>query len=66
MHLSYERFGRYSGVKQYTFRQLISSDIAKIEMVFNLIIHHSIMITCISYEITFTLSLPNWIDIPPL
>ena len=36
-------------------------------MVFNsLIIHHLIMITCISYEIVFTISLPKLINIAPL
>ena len=32
----------------------------------SLIIHHLVMITYISYEIVFTISLPKLIDIAPL
>ena len=53
-----------TGVKQCTFHWLISIDIAQKGMVLNsLIIHHLIMITCISYEIIFAMSLPKLIDI---
>ena len=52
------------GVKQCTFHWLISDDIEKKEMVLNsLIIHHLIMMTCISYEIILTTSLPKLINI---
>ena len=45
----------------------ISHDIAQKEMVINSsIIHHLIMITCISYEIIFTISLPKLINIAAL
>ena len=55
-----------SRVKQCTFQWLISNDISHKEMVFNgWVIHHLIMITCISYEIIFTISLPKLIDIAP-
>ena len=40
----------FTGVKQCTFQWLISNDIAHREMVFNcLVIHHLIMMACISY-----------------
>ena len=53
-----------TGVKQCTFHWLISSDIAQNEMVLSsLIIHHLIIITCISHEIMFTISLPKLINI---
>ena len=56
-----------TGVKQCIFQWLISNDIAQNETVFNgLIIHHLIMIICISYEITFTIYLPKFINIAPL
>ena len=56
-----------TGVKQCTFQGLISNDIAQKEMVFNgLVIHHLIMITCISYEFIFTISLPQLINRAPL
>ena len=52
---------------QRTFQRLISNDIAHKEMVFkSLVIHHLIMITCISFEIVFTVSLPKLINIAPL
>ena len=55
-----------TGVKLCTFRWLISHDIAQKEMVLNSsIIHHLIIITCISYEIIFTKSLPKLINIAP-
>ena len=51
-----------TGVKLCTFHWLISNGIAQKERVLNgLISHHSIMITCISYEIIFTISLPKLI-----
>ena len=56
-----------TGVKQCTFHWLISNDIAQNEMVYSsLIIHHMIMITCISYAIMFTISVPILITIAPL
>ena len=56
-----------TGVKQCTFRWLISHDSAQKEMVLiSLIIHHLIMITCISYAIIFTLALPILINIASL
>ena len=59
--------GSITGVKQCTFQWLISNDIAQIETVFNsLIIHHLILITCISYEMMFTISLPKLINIAPV
>ena len=52
-----------TGVKQCTFHWLISSDIVQNKMVLNiLIIHHLIIITCISHEIMFTISLPKLIN----
>ena len=55
------------GVKQWTFQWLISIYIAYKDMGFNgLVIHHLIMITRISYEIIFTISLPKLINIAPL
>ena len=60
-------FYSLAGVKQCTLHWLISHDITQKEMVLNsLIIHHLIVITCISYEITFTISLPKLINIAPL
>ena len=35
-------------------------------MIMSLIIHHLVMITYISYDIVFTISLPKLIDIAPL
>ena len=56
----------FTGVGQCTFRCLISH-ITQQEMVLNsLINHHMIMITCISYEIIFTISLSKLINIAPL
>ena len=56
-----------TGVKQCTFRCLISNDIAQKLMVLkSLIIHHFIVITCISYAIISTISLPKLINIAPL
>ena len=53
-----------TGAKQCTFHCLISNDIAQIEMaLYSLITHHLIMITCISYEIMFIISLPKLINI---
>ena len=47
--------------------RLISNDIVYEECVFNgLVIHHLITITCISYEIIFTIYLPKLINIAPL
>ena len=58
---------RITGVKQCTFQCIISNDIAQKEMVFNgLVIHHFIVIACISYEIIFTISLPRLINIAPI
>ena len=55
------------GVKQCTFHWMIPNDMVQIEMVLNrFIIHHLITITCISYEIIFTISLPKFINIAPL
>ena len=55
------------GVKQYIFLRLISHDITQKEMVLNsLIIHDLIIITFISYENIFTISLPKLINIVPL
>ena len=50
-------------VKQCIFHGLIVNDIAQKEMVLNgSIIHYLIMITCISYEIIFTIYLyQNWL-----
>ena len=46
---------------------LIFNDIAQKEMFLNnLVIHHFIMLTIVSYEITFTLSVPKSINIAPL
>ena len=60
-------FHQYTGVKQCTFQWFISNDIVHKEMVCNgLVIHHLIMITCISYEIIFTISLPKLTNIAPL
>ena len=57
----------HTGVKQCTFLRLISHDIAQKEMVSNnLIIDHLIIITCISYGIISTISLPKLIHIAPL
>ena len=57
----------YTGVKQCTFRWLISNDFALKDIVSNgLIIYHLIIITCISYEIIFTKSLPQLVNIAPL
>ena len=59
--------GPCAGLKQCTFQWLFSNDIAHKEIVFSgLVIRHLIMITCISYEITFTISLPKLINIAPL
>ena len=56
-----------TGVKQCTFKWLISNDIAHKEIVFNaLVIQHLIMITYISYEIIFTIFLLKLINIAPL
>ena len=55
------------GVKQCTFRWLISLYIVHRDMVFaSLFIHHLIVITCISCEIIFTISLPKLINIAAL
>ena len=60
------RGNTFTGMKQCTFHLLISNDIAQKEMVLDrLISHNLIMMTCISYEIIFTISLPKWIDIAP-
>ena len=54
-------------VKQCTFHWLISNDIAQKEMVLSSsVIQPLIIITCISYEIVFTISLPKLINIAPL
>ena len=52
-----------SRVKQCAFQWLILNGIAHKEMVFNgWVIHHLIMISCISYEIIFTIYLyQNWL-----
>ena len=56
----------FTGVKQCTFRWLISHDNAQKEMVLNSsIIHYLNIITCISLEIIFTISLPKLINIAP-
>ena len=50
----------FTGVKQYTFQWLITNDVEHKGMVLNgLVIHHLIMITCINYEIIFTIALPK-------
>ena len=56
-----------TGVKQCIFYRLIFKDIAQNEIVLNsLILHHLIMITCISSEIMFTICLPKLVNIAPV
>ena len=60
-----------TGVKQRTFQCLISNDIVHKEIILNnLVIQHLIIIIiiiiCVSYEIMFTISLPNVINIAPI
>ena len=55
-----------TGVKQCTFHWFISNGIAQKEMVLNSFISHLIMITCISYDIIFTISLQKMINIVQL
>ena len=58
---------RTTGVKQCTFYWLISSELVQKQRVFNnMIIHHLIMITCISYGNIFAILVPKCIDIAPL
>ena len=57
----------YTAVKQCKFHGLISNDIAQKYMVLNsFIIDHLIMITCVSYKIIFTISVPKLITITQL
>ena len=57
----------FIGVKQCTFHRLVSSELVKKWIVFNsFIIHHIIMITCISYGNIFAILVPKYIDISPL
>ena len=57
----------FTEVKHCTLQWLISNDTACKERVFNgLVIHHLIMITCISYEIIFTISPSKLINIASL
>ena len=56
-----------TGVKQCTFHWLISSELVQKERVFNiLIIHHLIIVTCISYGNIFGIFVPKCINIAPL
>ena len=56
-----------TGVKQYTFHWVISSELVQKQCVFNsLIIHHLIMTNCISYGNIFAILVPKCIDIAPL
>ena len=58
----------YTRVKQCTFHLLISNGIAQNDMVLNiLVIHHLVMITCISYETMITFAgLVSRISLQPL
>ena len=62
----YGEYAGSTGVKQSTFHWLISSELVHKQRVFNiLIIQHLIIITCISYENIFAISVPKCIDIAP-
>ena len=57
----------YTGVKQCTFHWLISSELEQKQWtLISLLIRQLFMITCISYENIFAISLPKYINIAPL
>ena len=56
-----------TGVKQRTFQWLISNVVIQKQRDFNnLVIQYLIVITCISYENAFAISVPKCINIAPL